>query len=117
MSRKKTKAERIRDGDTRKVGRLKLAAQLAAEPQVESGLPEVSPRLRGDAQAIYGFYRQQLTLSRIDAQSGMAAESEQVARRAAGKRESFPRVRESLRPCWACFAERYGSLAFKSRTT
>lgn len=67
MSRKKTQAERLRDGDTRKIGANKLAAAIAAEPRVENGLPEVSPRLAGDAASIYSFYVQQLS------QSGLAA--------------------------------------------
>jgi Phage terminase, small subunit len=66
--RKKTAAEKFASGDSRKIGARKLAAQLAAEPKVESGLPEVSPRLRGDAQTAFAFYRAQLVQSRMAAQ-------------------------------------------------
>ena len=67
MSRKKTKAERFAQGDTRQRGVKKLAAMLAAEPRVERGLPESSPRLKGDAAYIYTFYARQLDESDLAA--------------------------------------------------
>jgi hypothetical protein len=65
MSRRRTRAEKISRGDTRKVGRRKFSAELAAEVRVESGLPEISPRLKGDAGEIYKFYVRQLVQSEL----------------------------------------------------
>lgn len=73
MSRKKTAAEHIRDGDPRGKGVHKLDQMAAHEPKTESGLPERSPRLTGDAQAAYEFYRQQLILSDLAAQPDVYA--------------------------------------------
>lgn len=73
MSRKKTASEHLRNGDPQRRGVHKLDAALAREPRVESGLPESSPRLKGDAAAAYQFYALQLAQSRLDAKPDVYA--------------------------------------------
>jgi hypothetical protein len=73
MSRKKTAREHIRDGDPQRKGVHTLDRMAEAEPKVEAGLPETSPRLAGEAEAAYEFLAQQLVLSGISAQADVYA--------------------------------------------
>lgn len=79
--RKKTKAERLRDGDTRKIGANKLARKLAAEPRTQHGL-EPPATLQGDAADLFRFFAEQLELSGLDAKpdsQALAIASESLA--------------------------------------
>jgi phage terminase small subunit len=81
MSRKKTDQQRARDGDTRKIGRKKLAASLAKAPKVQAGL-ECPGHLQGDAADLFQFFAEQLELSGLDARpdsQALAIASEALA--------------------------------------
>jgi len=61
---KKTAAMKAAEG---RVSGRKLDETLRSEPKVESGIGECPSRLTGDARALFNFYREQLTVSGLDA--------------------------------------------------
>ncbi len=62
----KTVAHKLAEGDTRKVGAHKLAAQIAAEPKAARGLPECPSHLQGRARAAWEFWSQELAAMNLD---------------------------------------------------
>lgn len=61
----KPKALQLAEGDTRKQGKRKQAAKLAAMPIAQQGLPECPERLKGIARDAYVFWKEQLELMNL----------------------------------------------------
>jgi P27 family predicted phage terminase small subunit len=61
----KPKALQLAEGDTRKQGKRKQAAKLAAMPVAQQGLPECPERLKGIARDAYVFWKEQLELMNL----------------------------------------------------
>lgn len=62
----KSAAQKVADGDTRKVGVHKLEAQIAAEPKTTRGLPKCPVHLRGRARAAWNLWAEELFVMNQD---------------------------------------------------
>lgn len=62
----KPAGRKLVEGDTRKVGARKLAAQIAREPKAARGLPTCPKHLRGRARAAWNFWREELMAMNLD---------------------------------------------------
>ena len=62
----KPAGRKLVEGDTRKVGARKLAAQIAAEPKASRGLPTCPAHLKGRAREAWNFWREELTAMSLD---------------------------------------------------
>ena len=62
----KPAGRKLVEGDTRKVGARKLAAQIAREPKAARGLPTCPKHLRGRARAAWNFWREELMAMSLD---------------------------------------------------
>ncbi len=59
-------SRKLAEGDTRKIGAHKLAAQIAGEPRAVRGLPPCPRHLRGRARAAWNFWREELIAMNLD---------------------------------------------------
>lgn len=62
----KAAGRKLAEGDTRKIGAHKLAAQIAGEPRAVRGLPSCPRHLRGRARAAWNFWREELAAMSLD---------------------------------------------------
>ena len=62
----KAASRKLAEGDTRKIGAHKLAAQIAGEPRAVRGLPPCPRHLRGRARAAWNFWREELITMNLD---------------------------------------------------
>jgi P27 family predicted phage terminase small subunit len=62
----KAAGRKLAEGDTRKVGARKFAAQIAGEPKASRGLPSCPEHLKGRARAAWIFWSEELAAMSID---------------------------------------------------
>jgi P27 family predicted phage terminase small subunit len=62
----KAAGRKLAEGDTRKVGARKLAAQIAGEPKASRGLPSCPQHLKGRAREAWIFWSEELAAMSID---------------------------------------------------